>query len=480
MQTVIHWFRRDLRISDNAALHEAESRGQRLVPVFIWDDAVIDAPDQGAARLALGLKALESLRDNLAVLGHTLIVRHGAPHEVLPRLAREVDAAAVFANREYEPAWVACDRKVATALYSAGIHFELIKDRVIWESRELLNQQGQPYTVFTPYAKAWRSRPISAPFPRLGHATVAAPERIHSLPLPKDSRDLGHPCSHGLPPFGEHAAHETLKRFLRGPVYSYDRSRDFPAEEMGTSHLSPHLVWGTVGIRTVFSKLSTAREEAPPGGDRGCSVWETELIWREFYTQILSNFPHVAAGSFRPEYDALAWEGTDAQFQTWRDGRTGFPIVDAAMRCLNATGRMHNRLRMIVAMFLTKDLLISWQRGERYFMQRLLDGDLAANNGGWQWSAGCGTDAAPYFRIFNPTTQGMKFDPEGRFVREWILELKELPGAEIHRPWDDPILAMRSGYPRPVVDHGTQRNRCLAMFQAVKRPGAKSEDTVEE
>ena len=199
----------------------------------------------------------------------------------------------------------------------------------------------------------------------------------------------------------------------------------------------------------------------------GVRTWETELIWREFYLQILANFPHVAEGAFRPEYDRLEWSGTDEQFRAWCEGVTGFPIVDAAMRCLKATGWMHNRLRMIVSMFLTKDLLISWQRGERHFMRELVDGDLAANNGGWQWSAGTGTDAAPYFRIFNPVSQGEKFDPEGTFVRQWVPELREVPADGIHRPWENPLLLGRSGYPAPIVDHARQRERCLAMFKAV-------------
>ena len=475
MQTILHWFRRDLRITDNTALHEAATRGQRLVPVYVLDPAQLAREDLGAASLTFGLKSLESLRANLEALGHRLIVRHGSPHEELPKLAREVDAAAVLANREYEPGWVATDRKVASALYAAGIGFELFKDRVVRDGSELLTGQGKPYTVFTPYSKAWRTHPIATPVPKLKRAVNPVPQAVHSEPVPPDSASLGHPCPHAIPPAGEHAALEALKAFLKGPVYQYDRARDFPAEATGTSRLSPHLNWGTMGIRTVMSRLQTARAEAPPGGERGCIVWETELIWREFYSQILASFPHVATSCFRPEYEALKWEGTDAWFEAWCAGRTGFPIVDAAMRCLNATGIMHNRLRMIVAMFLTKDLLISWQRGERYFMHRLLDADLAANSGGWQWSAGCGTDAAPYFRIFNPTTQGLKFDPDGRFVREWVPELRSLPAELIHEPWSNPVLTASTGYPRPIVDHGVQRNRCLAMFQAVKGKPAAGE-----
>ncbi len=470
MHTVIHWFRRDLRISDNVALHEAFTRGQCVVPVFILDDAILAAPDSGAARVAFLLSTLESLRKNLEALGHRLILLHGTPHEELVKLARTVKADAVFTNRDYEPYAIARDRKVASALYEAGVYFESFKDSVIWEGRDVLTKVGEPYTVFTPYAKAWRAKPVAAPVPKLGHAKVPVPEATHSLPLPGDSSKLGHPSTQQLPAGGEHAGLEALKQFIAARVYDYDTARNFPADDAGTSRLSPHLRFGTVGIRTVFAKLFAAREQAPPGRDTACNVWETELIWREFYQQILANFPHVAERSFRPEYDALKWSGTDAQFAAWGAGQTGFPIVDAAMRCLNATGGMHNRLRMIVAMFLTKDLLISWQRGERYFMQQLVDGELAANNGGWQWSAGCGTDAAPYFRIFNPVSQGEKFDPRGEFVRRWIPELRDVPDELVHQPWENPLLLARTKYPAPIVDHAKQRLKCLAMFKAVKAP----------
>jgi len=272
-----------------------------------------------------------------------------------------------------------------------------------------------------------------------------------------------------LPPAGEAAARETLRRFMRGPLLRYGEARDFPATE-GTSQLSPHLRAGTIGIRTVLAQLGQARSKAEtPTQRESCDVFLSELIWREFYQQVLFNFPHVTKGAFRPEYDRLAWSGNEGHFQAWCAGRTGYPIVDAAMRCLNATGWMHNRLRMIVAMFLTKDLLTHWQSGERYFMRQLVDGDLAANNGGWQWSAGTGTDAAPYFRIFNPVAQGERFDPAGDFVRRWVPELAVLPRELIHRPWEDAAVARQLRYPRRIVMHEDQRPKCLAMFAAVKR-----------
>jgi deoxyribodipyrimidine photo-lyase len=236
----------------------------------------------------------------------------------------------------------------------------------------------------------------------------------------------------------------------------------------GVSNLSPHLRAGTIGIRTIIAALNKAREKAKPSQIPSCDVFLNELIWREFYLQVLHNFPHVTKGAFRPEYDQLKWSDNQEYFAAWCEGRTGFPIVDAGMRCLNATGTMHNRLRMITAMFLTKDLLIHWQWGERYFMKQLVDGDMAANNGGWQWSAGTGTDAAPYFRIFNPVSQGEKFDAGGTFVRRWIPELKDFPDDLIHQPWENPLLLAKSKYPERIVLHEEQRDKCLAMFKAVK------------
>ncbi|MBN9690859.1 MAG: deoxyribodipyrimidine photo-lyase [Verrucomicrobia bacterium] len=466
MHTVIHWFRRDLRISDNTALHEAWNRSQILIPVFIWDDAILRSPDVGPARVAFLLRSLEALARNLETLGHRLIVRHGPPAEQLVRIAQQTKAAAVFTNRDYEPYSVHRDRHAAAELYQAGVYFESFKDSVLWEGKEILTQAGAPYTVFTPYSKAWRARPRPAPVPRIGPAKRQLDPSLSSLPLPQDSSALDHPLSQSLFPAGEHAAQAALKHFVQSAVHQYDEDRNFPAKESGTSRLSPHLRFGTINIRTILHRLTQVAADRPV--QRGIQVWESELIWREFYLQILANFPRVATGNFRPEYDQLEWSGTDEQFQAWCAGRTGFPIVDAAMRCLNATGWMHNRLRMIVAMFLTKDLLISWQRGERYFMRQLVDGDLAANNGGWQWSAGTGTDAAPYFRIFNPVTQGEKFDPSGEFIRQWVPELSQLDSKQLHRLADNPLLLSRTGYPPPLIDHARQREKCLAMFKAVK------------
>ena len=473
LKTALHWFRRDLRVTDNTALWQAYSESERLVPVFCWDDAILRSPDVGPARVDFLLRSLQSLSRNLESLGHRLIIRRGRPEEVLPVLAREAGAAAVFVNRDYEPYSVARDARVEAALTGQGIALRSHKDMVLHEGREVLTRTGTVFSVFTPYSKAWKARPVSWPEPRLGPPKAPVAELV-SLPLPEASEALGHRMVQSPCPSGERAGLESLDRFLQDRVSEYDHGRNVLSEPSGTSGLSPHLRFGTVGIRTVLERLQSARARASTAAaQKSCDTWLSELIWREFYIQILANHPRVASGAFRSEYDQIQWEGTDAQFDAWCHGQTGYPIVDAAMRCLNATGWMHNRLRMIVAMFLTKDLMVSWQRGERYFMRTLVDGDLAANNGGWQWSAGCGTDAAPYFRIFNPVTQGLKCDPEGAFVRRWVPELRDAPSDCIHEPWTRPLLLSRYGYAPPIVQHDVQRGRCLAMFKAVK--GAASQ-----
>lgn len=472
MNTVIHWFRRDLRVSDNVALSEAVKRAERMIPVFILEAAFRTGPDVGAARLAFLLQSVESLRKNLAELDYPLVIRQGKSEEILPQLCREAGAQAVFANKRYEPYAQKRDERIVGRLNAAGFGFELFKDAVIWEEQEILTQAGKPFTVFTPYAKAWKTKVIPAPKLRLKPFSGSISKlEIHSDPLSRTPEEVGFPLTQTIPAAGERAASECLRKFLAGPIYRYGEERNFPAIN-GTSNLSPHLRAGTVGIRTVLAEWQKARAKAGPGQVPSCDVFLNELIWREFYLQVLYNFPHVTWGAFRREYDRLAWSENREHFAAWCAGATGYPIVDAAMRCLNATGTMHNRLRMITAMFLTKDLLLHWQWGERYFMQKLVDGDMAANNGGWQWSAGTGTDAAPYFRIFNPVSQGVKFDPQGEFVRRWVPELAAFPGELIQQPWENPLLMAQSNYPERIVRHEEQRQKCLAMFKAVKEKPA--------
>lgn len=465
MKRVIHWFRRDLRVSDNTALHEAARQAEMVIPVFILEDAFKTGPDVGAARAAFLLHSVDCLRKNLEHHGYPLVIRLGKSIELIPQLARELKAEAVFCNARYEPYAEARDQKIVAALQTMGVPLRVFKDAVVWERKEILTKTGNPYTVFTPYSKAWKALPAPAPKPRLKPSTQKFPA-IASDPLPLDPKELGFPLTQTVEASGERAAHERLKHFLKNRVFRYSEQRNYPSID-GTSQLSSHLRCGTIGIRTILAELQKRKAEGNAVEQQNCDVYLSELIWREFYTQILANFPHVTKGAFRPEYNRLEWSDNKAHFQAWCTGMTGFPVVDAAMRCLNATGNMHNRLRMIVAMFLTKDLLINWQWGERYFMQQLVDGDKAANNGGWQWSAGTGTDAAPYFRIFNPVSQGEKFDVNGDFVRKWIPELATLPAKVIHQPWEYPLFA-KTGYVKRIIDHSEQREKCLAMFKAVK------------
>ena len=482
MKIVLHWFRRDLRVIDNTALFEATQAAERVVPVFVLEDSFRTGRDVGGIRVSFLLRSLESLAKNLETLGYKLIVRSGRSEQVIPQIAQQAGAQAVFTNNRYEPYSQARDRRVRENLRGIGVELRVCKDAVVWEEKEILTKANQPYTVFTPYSKAWKAKPVPPPLPKLPPAPHPSPLPVGrgeggrrpgeglslaSEPLFTDPAQLGHPTSQELWPAGEKAARESLDRFLASAALRYGEGRNFPADP-GTSRLSPHLRAGTIGIRTILQKLNALRDGASPAQTQNLDTFTSELIWREFYLQILHNFPHVMRGAFRPEYDALEWSGTDAQFQAWCAGQTGYPIVDAAMRCLNATGWMHNRLRMIVAMFLTKDLLISWQRGEQYFMEQLVDGDMAANNGGWQWSAGTGTDAAPYFRIFNPVSQGEKFDPDGKFVKQWVPELRDVPADLIHQPWENPLLLSRTKYAERIVDHSVQREKCLAMFKRVK------------
>lgn len=471
MKNVVLWFRRDLRVADHTAFAEASRRAEAIHPLFILDEDILASPDMGAARIGFLLNSLRHLAGNLEALGYPLTVRRGQATEELVRFCGETRAEAVFCNREYEPPCQRRDQRVFHLLNGMGLGFEIFKDAVIWEEKELLTKAGQPYTVFTPYAKAWRAKPPSVPRVSARPQPAKPKARYPSIPIPTGPAELGYPLNQEIPPGGEDAATRALARFLDQGLLRYGEQRDFP-DLAGTSGLSPHLHFGTINGRTILAGVNQAIRKASEAEQKSASTFVGELIWREFYIQIMTNFPRVLDGCFRPEYDALPWSRDEAHFQAWCAGQTGYPLVDAAMRCLNATGGMHNRLRMVVSMFLTKDLLLPWQWGERYFMQRLVDGDHAANNGGWQWSAGTGTDAAPYFRIFNPTAQGERFDPEGQFTRRWITELAGFAGKAIHRPWTQLQLATK--YPQPIVRHEIQREKCLAMFQGVRNRARKT------
>lgn len=466
MSTTVHWFRRDLRLRDNTALQRAAAEGERVVPVFVLDDAILARRDTGGARVRFLLECLHELAERLAERGSRLLVLRGDPTAEIPRLARAVGAASVHWNKDYEPYARARDARVTELLAAGGIRACAWKDQVLFEEREILTNDGRPYTVYTPYARVWRTRTPTAPagLPRL----PPPPEDLDlpTMALP-DAASLGFTNAADLPAPSETAAHARLKRFVKDGLADYADRRNLPAEP-GTSQLSPYLRFGVISVRAVYA--------ATAGRGTGSKTFTGELAWRDFYQQLLFHHPNVEREAFRPPMRTLAWENDRGLFKAWQNGETGYPIVDAAMRQLRAVGWMHNRCRMIVASFLTKDLLIDWRWGERHFMRELVDGDLAANNGGWQWAASTGTDAQPWFRIFNPVAQGERFDPDGNYVRHWVPELRDVPARFIHRPWDlTPLEAAGAGvtlgtsYPDRVVLHEERRPRALAMYGATRR-----------
>ncbi|TAL81697.1 MAG: deoxyribodipyrimidine photo-lyase [Candidimonas sp.] len=470
------WFRRDLRIEDNAALHQALHQCRTLFCVFVFDTDILATLSANDRRVAFIDACVSELAHDLQSAGAGLIVRRGAAREVIPELAKSLNADAVFAVRDYEPQTRLRDDRVGAALGLSNRHLVLCKDQAVFEADEILNGQGKPYRVFTAYKNAWLKalRPVHIKAlvskPLLG--ALASPQ-THLAQRPS-LEDIG--FSHPADPIpitaGSRGAHVLFSDFLPR-LDAYHESRDFPAVK-GPSYLSVHLRFGTISLRS----LVRAAYPAMKAGSAGAATWLNELIWRDFYFMILYHFPHVAGHSFHSEYDAISWEsGPQAErlFDAWSNGQTGYPIVDAAMRQLNQTGYMHNRLRMIVASFLTKDLGIDWRRGEQYFARQLNDFDLAANNGGWQWAASTGCDAQPYFRIFNPVAQSRKFDAQGHFIRRYIPELAALSDKDIHAPWlaqpvalTDAKVTLGASYPLPLVDHGSSRKVALARYGILK------------
>ncbi len=476
--TGLVWFRRDLRTSDQTALAEALRRCATVRCVFVFDQEILAAqPPASNRRVAFLRESVVALREGLEALGGGLIVSHGQAPRAIPALAARLGAGAVFCNRDYEPAAVARDDAIASALADAGRRLLSFKDQVVYERDDLMTGAGTPYSVFTPYKRAWLKRFAAdgnAADCRTGPAAALAPASEGPVPtlaeLGFDAADLD---AIGVVP-GEAGAAARLADFA-GRIRSYDEQRDFPAVR-GVSYLSAHLRFGTVSVREAV-RLAVAHGAL--ADDRwGAATWLSELIWRDFYFQILHHHPHVVGGAFKRDYDRIRWvsdeDGTMSRLlAAWCAGRTGYPIVDAAMTQLNRTGYMHNRLRMIVASFLTKDLGIDWRLGEAYFAARLIDHDLAANNGGWQWAASTGCDAQPYFRIFNPVAQSRRFDPKGRFIRRHLPVLAGLDDDAVHAPWlADPVTRAAAGvtldrdYPSPVVDHATARAETLARYEA--------------
>jgi deoxyribodipyrimidine photo-lyase len=493
MSTYIHWFRRDLRLHDNPALDEAlRKSGGQVIPLFILDDAILRAPDTAAARVAFLLDSLRELDRSLRERGSRLILRRGPPAEVLAGLAEQAGAAAVCFNRDYTPAAIARDAEVRAALEARGTAVHTFKEAMLAEPGELATKAGTPYLVYAPYRRRWQALVVEQPLAELPAPPpfVPPPPALESLPIPSPA-DLGFQPVAELPPGGERAGLARLEQFVRpgNPlgIAGYPSGRERPALA-ATSGLSAYLRFGCVAPRACLRAAQRLLEDcraqltehpAPQSAidnlQSAIDVWLGELAWRDFYYQILAEFPHAGGGAFKRQYDALAWDNHADWFDAWRAGRTGYPIVDAAMRQLSRESWMHNRARMIVASFLTKDLLIDWRWGEQHFMLHLVDGDLASNNGGWQWAAGTGTDPQPYFRIFHPVSQGTKFDPRGEYVRRYVPELAQVPNRYIHAPWTMPPDEQRragirigSDYPAPIVDHATQRARALAMYRQAR------------
>ena len=476
------WFRRDLRVPDNAALSLALQHCREVHCLFVLDRDILDPLPRVDRRVAFILETLRQLDQDLRTLSGKpdagLIVRHGQACAEVVAVARSLGVQAVFAAKDYEPGTRARDAATRGALADAGVALYLCKDHVVFEERELLTQGGTPFAVFTPYKNKWLT--MVTPKALQDHDTSTLAEVLvqrpaslrHAIPT---LADIGFQASTTQPPLvpsGVVGAQRLLQDFLPR-IDRYDETRDFPAVK-GPSYLSTHLRFGTVSIRHLASlALQRSRQ-----GSHGAATWLGELIWRDFYFQVLANHPHVVGGSFKPAYDAIAWEhGKHAQamFAAWCMGQTGYPLVDAAMAQLNQTGYMHNRLRMVAASFLIKDLGIDWRWGEKYFAEKLNDFDLAANNGGWQWVSSSGCDAQPYFRIFNPISQSEKFDPTGKFIRRYLPQLSGLSDTAIHAPWkakatdlQSARIALGRDYPEPIVQHAQARTRTLLRYAVVK------------
>jgi len=475
VDTTLVWLRQDLRLADNPALSTAAERGM-VVPVYIWspDEEAPWAP--GAAARVWLHQSLNALDTSLQALGSRLIIRHGPAEAALLALARETGATAIHWNRTYEPSAIARDKKIKAALTANGIRAESFKANLIFEPWEVMTGEDCPYRVFTPYWNAFQGHPEPAA-PITAPDAIRAPDRwpesapLDSLGLlPGISWDTG--IREAWTP-GEVSACERLDVFASELMTDYESRRDTPSRET-TSLLSPHLHFGEISPREIWHTC----KRAAGGRGKAALPFLRQIAWREFAHHVLYHFPHTTDAPMRPEFEKFPWRTDAKALRAWQRGRTGYPIVDAGMRQLWTTGWMHNRVRMIVASFLVKDLHLHWLEGARWFWDTLVDADLANNSFGWQWAAGCGADAAPYFRIFNPVLQGEKFDPTGDYVRRWVPELGALPAKWIHKPWETPStvladagLRLGENYPDPIVDHAQARAQALAFFAQIKKRG---------
>jgi len=482
------WFRQDLRLADNAALAAAISRGGPVIPVFILEEAGRSPWRLGGASRSWLHHSLAALDGALEERGSTLILAQGPSQRVVEALVSSTGAGAVYWNRRYEPEGIARDAAIKAALGAKGVEAKSFNSALLFEPHTIANKTGRPFQVFTPFWRYCQTLPMAEPVPA-PRGRIAAPVRWpDSVPLPDLKLLPARGWDRGFYPFwtpGETGAHQRLKTFLSQAIHRYDDERDIPSAE-GVSRLSPHLHFGEVGPRQIWAAvrgLSASSGVFPPS--RGASKFLAEVGWREFAHHLLFHFPTTPEQPLRTEFAAFPWaeDPQGRRLQAWQRGRTGYPLIDAGMRQLWACGWMHNRVRMVVASFLVKHLRLSWNHGAAWFWDTLVDADLASNTLGWQWSAGCGADAAPYFRVFAPVLQGEKFDPKGHYVRQWVPELARLPDDVLHQPWQAaPSVLARAGvtlgetYPRPIVDHATARAEALEAFKSLRRGAGESGD----
>lgn len=469
-QTAIVWFRRDLRLDDNPALRHAVDENEAVVPVYLSEGFGEEAWGEGAASRVWLHESLKALAASLEAAGSRLILREGCEAQSLLRLVGQTGARYIYWNRLYEPRNIARDKEIRIALRDEGVEVRSFNGTLLYEPWDVQNKQGGPYRVYTPFWRELERRGLpDDPLPSV-RKIPAPPQWPKSVALDDLNLLPEIPWHSGIMDAwqpGERGARARLRAFLEGPVESYEAERDFPGEP-GTSRLSPHLHFGEISPRTIFRE-TTARASR-------VTSYLKQVVWREFAHHLLYHFPETVEENMNSAFDAFPWRESSSELRAWQQGRTGYPIVDAGMRQLWHTGWMHNRVRMIVGSFLVKDLLIHWHEGARWFRETLVDADLANNTLGWQWIAGCGADAAPYFRVFNPVAQGEKFDGSGAYVRRWVPELKRLPDNYLHKPWTAPGEVLREAgvelgkdYPEPLVDHGEARRKALEAYNRIRR-----------
>ncbi|MFC7336955.1 cryptochrome/photolyase family protein [Haloferula chungangensis] len=463
----IHWFRRDLRILDNPGLYHAAKSAERVIPSYLLSNWTGQHHWTGPNRQKFLCEALASLDKNLQTVGGRLILRSGDAVEALLELVDESGARAIFYNEDPDPYGKSTEERLKAACESRGLACHGYHDVTLHAPHEVLTQSGDPYRVFTPYSKNWLGLEKPEPFPK--PRSLGTPDDIPSDGLPTLAHWKLPEAGEEILEAGEKAAHNRLGRALEERLAHYKDHRDIPSIS-GTTRISQDLRFGLISPRTVYAKAAELLEK--PSESEGVQTFIKELAWREFYMAILHHYPEVLEKEFNRDWRGLPWDEPGETFAAWKEGRTGFPIIDAGIRELRATGFMHNRVRMIVAMFLTKDLHIDWRLGEQFFMQQLTDGEIASNNGGWQWSAGTGADAAPYFRIQNPWSQTKRYDPKGEYIKRWVPELKDVPAKQLMEPPADgkPIA---SDYPLPCVDHKAERERTLSIFKKHKQSSGR-------